>query len=512
MYINNFIERLSQSQQLLITLQNPHIPIDKKDQPPEALKISQKILNILEKEYNYSETEEEIKQKDKKVQKLREIILNWISQVAEEKQIDFKYNGDLLIFGSYKLKVNQKNSDIDAVCFVPSFVECKKHFFGDLFHILSQKKEVEDIFSIQHTSVPLIKMRYFGIPFDISFSKQSQSQFKSDLDIKSIQILQGMDEKSIRALNGYRVAEWFNQNIKNKDTFKKALKCIKLWAQNRCIYSNILGYLNGIAWSILVAKICQLYPNYFVYGIIERFFFLYSRWKWHDMAVQIEYIQEDIYNQMICGNQWVPENKGISNMMIITPCFPCINCAYNVTESTLRVIQEQFQYGYRILDEIQKNQSHYDYQDLFKPFEFFKRYNAFLQIRILAKNKNEYFQWKGHVEINLRKLTKIIENGKLSKIILIHPFSKFIDLCLKEQLGDYSLGCVYFYGIKVKDNQNDIQISFEEEIKKFLEILEFGDKIPQLVNISIKCVRQQQVFAFNQDWAEVINNQMVNIQ
>ncbi len=41
-----------------------------------------------------------------------------------------------------------------------------------------------------------------------------------------------MDEKSFKALNGYRVAEWFNQNIKNsqKDTFKKALKCIKLWA------------------------------------------------------------------------------------------------------------------------------------------------------------------------------------------------------------------------------------------------------------------------------------------
>ena len=65
-----------------------------------------------------------------------------------------------------------------------------------------------------------------------------------------------MDEKSIKSLNGCRVAEYFLQQMPNLTVFKKTLRIIKLWARNRGIYSTVFGFLGGIGWNILVAKIC----------------------------------------------------------------------------------------------------------------------------------------------------------------------------------------------------------------------------------------------------------------
>jgi poly(A) polymerase len=33
------------------------------------------------------------------------------------------------------------------------------------------------------------------------------------------------------------------------------LRLVKLWASNRGLYGGLTGYLGGIAWAILVAKI-----------------------------------------------------------------------------------------------------------------------------------------------------------------------------------------------------------------------------------------------------------------
>ena len=40
------------------------------------------------------------------------------------------------------------------------------------------------------------------------------------------------------------------------DVFRETLQFVKLWAKNKGIYNNMMGYLGGISWAILVAKIC----------------------------------------------------------------------------------------------------------------------------------------------------------------------------------------------------------------------------------------------------------------
>ena len=64
--------------------------------------------------------------------------------------------------------------------------------------------------------------------------------------------------------------------------FRNTLRLIKLWAMRRGIYSHQFGYLGGFSYAIMVAKICQDYPNLEVADLLYKFFEVYSEWKWLD--------------------------------------------------------------------------------------------------------------------------------------------------------------------------------------------------------------------------------------
>lgn len=46
------------------------------------------------------------------------------------------------------------------------------------------------------------------------------------------------------------------------------------------IYSNVLGYLGGVSWAMLVARTCQLYPNAAPATLVHKFFLIFSKWEW----------------------------------------------------------------------------------------------------------------------------------------------------------------------------------------------------------------------------------------
>jgi poly(A) polymerase Pap1 len=51
-----------------------------------------------------------------------------------------------------------------------------------------------------------------------------------------------------------------------------------LFHTEKAIYSNVNGFLGGVAWAMLVARICQLYPNAVAGAIVSRFFIIMYQW------------------------------------------------------------------------------------------------------------------------------------------------------------------------------------------------------------------------------------------
>ena len=39
-----------------------------------------------------------------------------------------------------------------------------------------------------------------------------------------------------------------------------------------------MGFPGGVAWAMLTARVCQLYPNEIAAGIVSRFFHVYYQW------------------------------------------------------------------------------------------------------------------------------------------------------------------------------------------------------------------------------------------
>ena len=46
------------------------------------------------------------------------------------------------------------------------------------------------------------------------------------------------------------------------------------------VRSNMHGFLGGVNWAILVARICQLFPDAAPCKLFARFFMIYAAWKW----------------------------------------------------------------------------------------------------------------------------------------------------------------------------------------------------------------------------------------
>jgi len=116
---------------------------------------------------------------------------------------------------------------------------------------------------------------------DLLYAQLQVSTITSDIDIYSDSILRGVNDYSLRSLGGCRVAEAILKSVPDVATFRMALRAIKLWSKRRGLTSNMLGFLGGVSWAILTARICQLLgPSAEPSRAVRRFFRVFSEWRW----------------------------------------------------------------------------------------------------------------------------------------------------------------------------------------------------------------------------------------
>lgn len=224
----------------------------------------------------------------KVLESLQSICDEFVKRVAREKEpknvvLIKNARGKVFTYGSFRLGVFGPGSDIDTLVVAPKYVTRDDYFkyFPELLEAMAPKGAITDLSVVTDAFVPIIKFEYSGISIDLIFSRIIQKQLAPELqDLKDSGLLRGLDEVELRSLNGTRVTDEILTLVPEQSTFKLALRAIKLWAQRRAVYSNIMGFPGGVAWAMLVARVCQLYPKAATSVIVNKFFMVMSQWRW----------------------------------------------------------------------------------------------------------------------------------------------------------------------------------------------------------------------------------------
>ncbi|XP_009622661.1 nuclear poly(A) polymerase 4-like isoform X1 [Nicotiana tomentosiformis] len=367
------------------------------------------------------ESAEEAAKRERVLCQLKQIVKDWVKELTRLRgysdQMIEDANAVILTFGSYRLGVHGPGADIDTLCVGPSYVNREDDFFFVLHNILAKREEVTELQPVPDAHVPVMKFKFDGISIDLLYASISLLVVPDDLDISSETMLCNVDEPTVRSLNGCRVADKIIKLVPNIEFFRTTLRCLKFWAKQRGVYSNVTGFLGGVNWALLVARVCQLYPNAVPSMLVSRFFRVYTQWRWPNpvMLCQIE-------DKELGFSVWDPRKNPwdrTHQMPIITPAYPCMNSSYNVSASTLRVMTEQFQFGNNICQEIELNKAQWTV--LFEQYPFFESYKNYLQVDIVAADADDLLVWRGWVESRLRQLTLMIERDTYGKL-QCHPY------------------------------------------------------------------------------------------
>lgn len=222
------------------------------------------------------------------LESLQQICDEFVKKVAREKEpkndiLIKNARGKVFTYGSFRLGVFGPGSDIDTLVVAPKYVTRDDYFkyFPELLVSMAPKDAITDLAVVTDAFVPIIKFEYSGISIDLIFSRIIQKQLSPDLtDLKDSGLLRGLDEAELRSVNGTRVTDEILSLVPEQSTFRLALRAIKLWAQRRAVYANIMGFPGGVAWAMLVARVCQLYPKAATSVIVNKFFLVMSQWRW----------------------------------------------------------------------------------------------------------------------------------------------------------------------------------------------------------------------------------------
>lgn len=456
--------------------------------------------------------------------------------------------GKIFTFGSYRLGVHGSGADIDALCVVPRHVH-RSDFFTTFFSQLESDPNVSEVSKVEDAYVPLIKMRFHDIPVDLTFARLNLPAVKENINLLNDSLLKAMDERCIVSLNGSRATDVMLRLVPNTAVFHGVLRAIKFWAQRRFVYGAAYGYFGGIAFSISVARICQMYPNMSSFDILCRYFETFASWKWPAPVILRE-VPDLNYNLKVWDPKTYPADR-YHRMPVITPVYPQKCATHNVTQSTAAFITAEFVRAHEILsqalrDSNIKDDHKYDIKNkvnkndiktknilkneiindiksdardehnsqqvshklvspfmadllakLFEYSDFFKRHRFFLEILASAESESLFLLWKGFIESKIRILAMKLEG--VENISAAVPFPKAFT---KQRAGGdkrMKLGLevrLYIAIDVLPSKRNEKRLFLDAPIRDYLEFVNGWEKKDETMRVEINAKRKKEVQAF----------------
>ncbi|KAJ0288895.1 hypothetical protein CBS470a_004610 [Colletotrichum nupharicola] len=358
---------------------------------------------------------------------LQQICDEFVKRVARKREegneaLIRDARGQIFTYGSFRLGVYGPGSDIDTLVVAPKYVTRSDYFeiFPGLLKEMAPSDAITDMAVVEDAFVPIIKFEFFGISIDLIFSRIAMlKQLPKEFNVQDSGLLRGLDEAELRSLNGTRVTDEILSLVPEEATFKLALRAIKLWAQRRAIYANIMGFPGGVAWAMLVARVCQLYPKAASSVIVNKFFHIMRRWPW-PQPVLLKNVEGGPL-QVRVWNPKVYKGDQFHLMPVITPAYPSMCATYNITRSAMTVIQQELTRGCEITDNIMVGKN--PWSDLFVKHTFFTQgYKYYISVITASTDKEAHKIWSGYVESKVRVLVQGLEQHQ--SIALAHAFNK----------------------------------------------------------------------------------------
>ena len=475
------------------------------------------LLQELKKNDSFS-SDEDASQRSRALARFRELVNEWVT----EENIRFGYpmdlaqscGGKVYAFGSYRLGVDGPGSDIDVLCAGPKHIT-RNSFFSEFKNKLESSSEAVEIQAVPDAYVPLLKCKFLGIHFDVVYAQLNLQVIPVSFDIFDNSCLTGVDHKTILSLNGVRVTDAILRLVPNITTFRITLRVIKLWAKRRGIYSNVFGFPGGVSWAILTAQVCQMFPTENPAMLVHKFFRFCTVWKWPSPIILAN-----------SSTVWTHSEPPTDLAPIITPAYPHMNSTYNISSSTLSLLQDEFSRGYSLLnpskathtttttttnnniitvntnkinantntttnspqskseriEDVQKSK----WNLLIEPSDFFWRYKHYLQICMSAPTPDALLEWSGFCESKIRHfITQLNLKPNVKAFPYPYPFfipqstqltSTISDHCQqKAEIQTPKINTImtknFFIGLKL-DQTGTAPIHLEDAVAHFNQLLQ----------------------------------------
>ncbi|CAH1113254.1 unnamed protein product [Psylliodes chrysocephalus] len=430
--------------------------------PTDLIKTKELIETL--KPFDVFESEQELNKRMHILGKLYNLVKQWIKEVSlthnMPESVAESVGGKVYTFGSYRLGVHSKGADIDALCVAPRHIY-RSDFFSSFYELLKQQPEVTDLRAVEEAYVPVIKMDFDGIEIDMLFAQLLLKEIPDSMDLRDDMLLKQLQPKCVRSLNGCRVTDEILRLVPNIENFRLALRAIKLWAKRHGIYSNVLGYLGGVSWAMLVARTCQLYPNAAPSTLVHKFFLIFSKWQWPQPVLLKQ--PSSVNLGFVVWDPRVNIQDRYHLMPIITPAYPQQNSTFNVSNSTRTIMVEEFKQGLIITDDIILGKCSWD--KLFEQPPFFTKYKHFIVLLVMADNPDDQLEWCGLVESKARLLIGNLERNQYITLAHINPESYAM---LESAREPNTLCSMWFIGLEFAKTEN-ISVDLTNDIHWFTE-------------------------------------------
>lgn len=396
-------------------------PVSLTNPSPHELHLNDLLIAELKAKGSF-ESEQATKKRVEVLSIFQKLVQEFVYTVSKKKNMSDGMakdaGGKIFTFGSYRLGVYGPGSDIDTLVVVPKHVT-RDDFFEVFEQILRKIPDLGEIASVPDAFVPIIKLDFAGIAIDLIFAKLNVPRIPLDMTLDDKNLLKNIDEKDMRSLNGTRVTDEILQLVPKPTVFKHALRCIKMWAQRRAVYANVFGFPGGVAWAMLVARICQLFPNAVSSTIIEKFFTIYTKWNW-PQPVLLKPIEDGPLQVRVWNPKLYPHDRQ-HKMPVITPAYPSMCATHNITNSTQKIILKELQRGADVMTKITSGEGKWD--DLLKRHTFFHDYKFYLCVIAATYSSDEdHLKWSGMIESKIRVLIQKLE--VTDGIGIAHPYVK----------------------------------------------------------------------------------------